>query len=111
LATERQKRTDDLKALGTELKEALKSLEKRHRKLEETAGLADAELRDQLLQTGNTLSAELSRTADRISTELDRSASELRADKVDKSVLASALNEMATKLTSNGHAGTVAPQG
>jgi hypothetical protein len=112
LTAEKAKRGEELKALGNELKDALKSLERRHQKLEETASLADAELRDQLLQQSAALLAEVTRTAERISTELDRSTSTLRAEKVDKSVLATALTEVATKLTGNGHAaGSVRSKG
>ena len=49
LAAERTKRTEELKSLAAEIKEAIRALEKRHVKLEEAANLADAALRDQLL--------------------------------------------------------------
>ena len=48
LAAERTKRTEELKSLAAEIKEAIRALEKRHVKLEEAANLADAALRDQL---------------------------------------------------------------
>lgn len=67
LASERTKRGEDLKALGADLKEALKGLERRHQSLEETAGLADAELRDHLLKQSAAFSGELARTAERLS--------------------------------------------
>ena len=38
LSAERAKRAEDLKALGAEFKEAVKNLERRHQKLEETVG-------------------------------------------------------------------------
>lgn len=104
LAAERAKRADDLKALGAEFKEALKSLDRRHQQLEAAAGLADAELRDQLLKATAAHAAELARTAQRISTELDRSTAALRNEKLDTSALATALTEMASKLTGNGSA-------
>jgi len=104
LATERAKRADDLKALSLELKEALKSLERRHVKFEEATAEADAEVRDQLMKHSAAFSAELSRTAERLTSELDRAASSLRADKVDTTTLAGTLTEMAARLTGGGRA-------
>ena len=49
LSAERAKRTEELKSLAAEIKEAIRALEKRHVKLEEAANMADAALRDQLL--------------------------------------------------------------
>ena len=102
LAAERAKRAEDLKALGAEFKEAVKNLERRHQKLEETAGLADAELRDQLVKQSAALSAELSRTGERVTSQLDRAATALRNEKLDTATLATALTEMAARLSGNG---------
>ena len=98
LATERAKRVDDLKALSAELRESLRSLEKRHTNLEEAAGLADAELRDHLLKQGASLSSDLSRASDKLSSELDRITSQLQADKLDSSALVAGLTDLAGKL-------------
>lgn len=102
LSAERAKRADDLKALSAELKEALKSLERRHLKFEEATSQADAEVRDQLMKHSAAFSAELARTAERLTSELDRAASSLRADKVDTTTLAGTLTEMAARLTGGG---------
>jgi dGTP triphosphohydrolase len=102
LSAERVKRAEDLKALGAEFKEAVKNLERRHQKLEETAGLADAELRDQLVKQSAALSAELTRTGERFASQLDRAAAALRNEKLDTSTLATALTEMAARLSGNG---------
>lgn len=98
LVAERTKRVDDLKALSAELRDSLRSLEKRHTTLEEAAGLADAELRDHLLKQGASFANDLSRTSDRLSSELDRITSQLQADKLDSSALAQGLTELAGKL-------------
>jgi hypothetical protein len=102
LQSERAKRADELKALGSEFKDALKSLERRHQKLEEAAGLADADLRDQLFKQSAALSSELARTADRLSTELDRVGTTLRTEKLDTAALSAALTDMASRLNGNG---------
>ncbi len=105
LSAERAKRADDLRALSVELKEALKSLERRHVKFEEATAQADAEVRDQLMKQSASLSADLARTAERLTSELDRAAASLRADKVDTTTLAGTLTEMAARLTGGGGGG------
>lgn len=105
LSAERAKRADDLKALSAELKESLKSLERRHLKFEEATSQADAEVRDQLMKQSAAFSAELSHTAERLTSELDRAAASLRADKVDTTTLAGTLTEMAARLTGGGAGG------
>ena len=104
LKEERTKRVDDLKALAADFNEARKNLDRRQQQLEEAAGLADAELRDQLIKQGAALSAELAKTAQKISAELDRSTTALRTEKLDTTALASALTEMASRLTGNHRA-------
>lgn len=102
LTAERTKRAEDLKALGAELKEALKGLERRHLKLEEAAGIADAELRDQYLKQSAAFSAELARVGERLSTELERSATALQTEKLDIAALAGGLTDLAARLTGGG---------
>ena len=98
LASERTKRVDDLKALSAELRDSLRSLEKRHNNLEEAAGLADADLRDNLVKQGAALSADLARTSDRIGSELERITTQLQADKLDSSTLVAGLTDLASRL-------------
>jgi gas vesicle protein len=98
LSTERAKRVEDLKALSAEIREALRSLEKRHQNLEEAAGLADAELRDHLLKQGAAISGELTRTSERLSSELNRITTALQSEKLDSSALISGLTELAGRL-------------
>jgi len=98
LAAERAKRAEELKALGSDFKEALKGLERRHLKLEEAASLADAELRDQILTQTSALSAELGRVHDQLAADLDAKAQALQNEKVDISALVGLLNDLAGKL-------------
>ena len=102
LSTERSKRADDLKALSIDMKELMKSLDRRHQALEEAASLADAELRDHLYKQSATQAAELAKTADRLSQQLDRVSNRLQSEKLDISALASGLTDLASRLTSNG---------
>jgi hypothetical protein len=98
LVAERTKRTEELKALSAEIKEILRSLEKRHVKLEELTGLADAEIRDQILQQSRAITAELERLSQRVTTDLNREVASLRNDKTDVSAIVSVFNDMATRL-------------
>lgn len=102
LSAERQKRADDLKALSIDMKELMKSLDRRHQALEEAASLADAELRDHLYKQSATQAAELAKTADRLVQNFDRVAAQLRSEKLDTSALASGLTDLVSRLTSNG---------
>ena len=87
LAAERTKRAEELKSLAAEVKEAIRALEKRHVKLEESANLADAALRDQLLMMG-----------EQLTTELTRSHQALDSAKTDRTALAGLLTDMAARL-------------
>ena len=98
LVAERTKRVDDLKALSAELRDSLRSLEKRHNGLEEAAGLADADLRDNLVKQGAALAHDLSRTSDRLASELDRITTQLQTDKLDATALVAGLTELAGRL-------------
>ena len=100
LATERGKRTEELKSLATEIKEALRALEKRHVKLEEATNMADAGLRDQLLLQAERASTELARLGERLSTELKRSHHELKSTKPDSAALSGLLSELAARVGS-----------
>ncbi len=99
LAAERAKRTEDLKSLGAELKEALRALEKRHAKLEDSTSMADAGLRDQLLLQAKAASAEVAKLSERITAELNRSHHELKSTKTDSAALAGLFTELASRLT------------
>ena len=102
LAAERTKRVEDLKTISAELKDALKSLEKRHLRLEEASGMADAELRDHLLKQATALSTDITRVSDRISGELDRSVKQLDASKLDTTSLIGLLTDLTSRLGGNG---------
>jgi phage host-nuclease inhibitor protein Gam len=104
LAAERTKRAEDLKALSSELKEVLRSLEKRHVKLEELSGMADAEIRDQIMQQSRAITAEIERLSQRVSTDLNREVTALRTDKTDVSAIVTVFSEMATRLAGDPRA-------
>ena len=98
LAAERSKRTEELRALAAEIKEALRGLEKRHVQLEEATNMADAGLRDQLLLQSNATSTELTKLGERLAAELKRSHDELESTKTDSVALAGFLSELAARV-------------
>ena len=98
LNAERTKRAEELKALSAEIKEILRSLEKRHVKLEELTGMADAEIRDNILQQSRAITAEIERLSQRITADLNREVTALRTDKTDVSAIVSVFSDMATRL-------------
>jgi predicted nucleic acid-binding Zn-ribbon protein len=98
LAAERTRRTEELKGLAAELKESLRALEKRHTKLEESSGMADADLREGILQHSKAVAAEIARVSERLGSELTRSAQELRAEKLNITALAGLFGDMASRL-------------
>jgi hypothetical protein len=98
LAAERTKRTEELKSLAAEIKEALRGLEKRHVQLEEATNMADAGLRDQLLLQSNAASIELTKLGERLAAELKRSHDELESTKTDSAALAGFLSELAARV-------------
>jgi hypothetical protein len=98
LTTEREQRTEELKALGAELRESLRALERRHAKLEEAVNTADAELRDGLLEHSRATSAEFERLSKRVAADLDREVTGLRHDKLDVAEMASVFSDMVSRL-------------
>ena len=90
-------------ALSSDLRELVKSLERRHQALEEAASQADAELRDHLVRQSATQSAELARTAERLSNQLDQVSSKLQSEKLDTTALAAGFTDFVSRLTSNGY--------
>jgi DNA anti-recombination protein RmuC len=98
LAADRAKRAEELKALGADLRDGLRSLEKRHVKLEEMGGAADAELRDSILEQSHAVSAQFERLSQRVAADLSREVAGLRHDKADVSALVGIFSDMAGRL-------------
>ena len=99
LKAEREKRSEDLKTLGADLREAIKTLDRRLAKLDEATSGADAELRSQLIDQKRAQAADLKQTAEQIMTELRRAQAELRSEKADLAAVVAAFSEMAVRLS------------
>ena len=106
LQTERGKRTDDLKALGTEVKDGFKNLEKRLGKLDDATSKADADLRTAILEHTKAVTAQLKKVSDDFSAELQEAVTELRGEKLDTATLVQLFSDMALHLSEDLQAGT-----
>jgi hypothetical protein len=62
------------------------------------AGLADAEMRDQIVKQGAALAAEIASASERLAAEVDRSVERLDSEKVDATGLATLLDGVAAEL-------------
>jgi hypothetical protein len=98
LTAERAKRTEELKSLAAEIKEAIRAIEKQHVKAEEAANMADAALRDQLFLQSAEASAALTNLGERLTAELSRSHHELQSTKTDRATLAALFTDVASRL-------------
>ena len=102
LAAERAKRSEDLKALAAECKESFRGIEKRHARLEETTGQADADLRDQILQHSMAVADDIKHLGERLSSELNQAVAELQGDKLDTATLSELFAGMSEALAGEG---------
>jgi len=110
VTADRAKSSEELTALGADLRDGLRSLEKRHVRLEEMGGAADAELRDSILEQSRAVSAQIERLSQRVSADLNREVSGLRHDKADVSALVGIFSDMAGRLGESIGNGTAAPR-
>jgi chromosome segregation ATPase len=99
LRTERAQRADELKALESAIKDALKNLDKRIAQLDEATSSADADLRSQVLERQREAAANLKAATDNLTAELRLTERTLRAEKADISSLLSIFSNVAVKLS------------
>jgi chromosome segregation ATPase len=99
LKTERAQRADDLKAMESSIKDALKNLDKRLAQLDEATSSADADLRSQVLERQREAAANLKQTSDTLTSELRFAERTLRAEKADISSLLAIFSTVAMKLS------------
>jgi DNA anti-recombination protein RmuC len=98
IKAERSKRTDDLKALSTEMKAGFRDLDKRLSSLDDATAKSDAELRDQILALTKTVSDDLRALGDRLTADIDRYVAELRFEKTDTASLVELFTDVARRL-------------
>lgn len=84
--------------LDRDLKDTAQALEKRISALDDQLAKSQRELRQQMLEQHQQLSADIRQKIDEVLAALAREAHELRSDKADRSALAAMLTEMAMRL-------------
>jgi hypothetical protein len=99
LKAEQVKRTDEIKALAAEVKDTLKTLDRRVGQLDEATSRSDADLRTQLLEHQRTASADLAKLSDTLTAELRAAERALRSEKADLSSLLAIFSDVAVKLS------------
>jgi len=98
LKTEKSERTDGLKELARELKEAAKLLEKKLSQLEDQTSDAHTELRTKILEHSKAFSNEIDKLRRESAASLDREVEMLRNDKTDRAALADLFAEFSLRL-------------
>lgn len=98
IKAERSKRTEDLRALRSDMNSGFKDLEKSLASLDEATSKSDAELRDQMLAMGEALTSDIKALGERLNSDIDRYVDELRSEKTDISSLVELYSDMARRL-------------
>ena len=98
IKTEQAKRTDEAKTLRADMNRGFDDLAKSVSALDEATSTADAELRDQMLALGESLSADIKAQSERLTADMDRYVYELRSEKTDIASLVELYTDMARRL-------------
>jgi DNA anti-recombination protein RmuC len=99
IKSERADRVDAHDHLSNDLKEAARGFDRRATSIDEQHSKGQRELRQQMLEQHQRLSADLQQKVEEILATLSRTAHELRTDKADRSAIAALLTEVAMRLT------------
>jgi len=98
ISSESQERSDAGKDLSRELREMSKTFEKKTGQLEDHTCKVQRELRQQLLEQQHAIREEIRQKVDDVLLRLGRESTEIRSDKLDRSMLATLLTEVAMRL-------------
>jgi DNA repair exonuclease SbcCD ATPase subunit len=98
LKSEHTERVEREKEATHEVRDFIKSSEKKLTHLDESLTKAQRELREHMLNQSKDLSEEISRKADAVAAALERAVKELRTEKTDRLALASLFTEVAMRL-------------
>jgi seryl-tRNA synthetase len=98
IAAESQKRTDAMKSLRTDMRNGFKEIERSLANLDKETTKSDAELRDQMMALGKSLSDEINTQADRLDADIARYVLELRSEKTDIASLVEIHTDAARRL-------------
>jgi len=98
ISSESQERSDATKDISRELREMGKAFEKKTGQLEDHTGKVQRDLRQQLLEQQQAVREEIRQKVDDVLARLSRESTEIRSDKLDRSMLATLLTEVAMRL-------------
>jgi DNA repair exonuclease SbcCD ATPase subunit len=98
LKNEKAERTESLKELTRESRDAAKGLEKKHSQLEDALEGAQGDLRSRILDQSKSLTNQIQKTKDEMESALESEAATLRNDKTDRAALADLFTELALRL-------------
>ena len=98
LTTEQTQRDNAVNELAQELKNLIKTLERKITQLDEQTSQNQRELRQQILEQSKNLNNDIEQKHDELLTVLEREAKELRTGKTDRSTLAALFAELAVRL-------------
>lgn len=104
LKSERDERNSAVKELNRELRDLTRTSEKKNEQFDSHLVKAQRELRQQILDQTKLLSEEIQTKYAEMTATLARESQSLRADKTDRSALASLLTEMAMRLADDSPA-------
>lgn len=99
LRAERAKRTEDLKELTAEIKDSLRTLDKRIAQLDEATGRSDADIRSQLVQQGQDAADSLRKLGDSLDEQIRKAEASLRAEKLDIASALGIFSDVAVRLS------------
>jgi len=98
IKTEHESRADAETDLARDLRDAGKASEKRFSQVEDQIGRVQRELRQQILDMHQKINDDIQRQVEEVLARLTRASNELRADKLDRAMLATLLTEVAMRL-------------
>jgi len=99
IKTEQAERTESGKEISRELREAARNLEKKLAQLDDVTSKAQRELRQQILDQSKALTEEIRSRIRETATALTKEIRELRAEKTDRSALATLFTDVAMRLS------------
>ena len=102
IKSERDERTEALRTAAHDLKSASDTLGKKLQELDSKTAESQSELRRELMSESRKLVEEIRQRHDDLKALLEKRVAELRYEKVDRTVLASLLGDVALQLNDNG---------
>lgn len=99
IKAERTRRAEDLKTLTSEIKESLRTLDKRIAQLDEATGGADADIRSQLVGQQRETAEHLRHLGDTLADQIRKTEASLRAEKLDVASMLAIFSDVAVRLS------------